>query len=223
MTAHGGRADGAPAVYFVHMPSTPPPPFPARRGRKPKPRLVELRITIAGIEPPIWRRVRVPDTYTLDQLHRVIQLLFGWMDYHLYEFRMGERRFEAPDEEAEDEDSTATLLRDLRLTAGARFTYTYDFGDNWVHEIVAEDIYVVTPLDEDDERLLPMLYAGERAGPHEDSGGPCGHQEMVDALLDPLHPEHTLYRRRAHVYDPDRFDVWMARNNLTLAAAWGAI
>jgi hypothetical protein len=205
------------------MPSTPPPHVFARRGRKPKPRAVELRITITDIEPPIWRHVRVPDTYTLHQLHRVIQLLFGWLDYHLYEFRIGKRRFEEPAEEAEGEDSTATLLRDLKLTAGARFTYTYDFGDNWVHEIVVKDLYIVTPLDEDDERLLPRLYGGERAGPHEDSGGPSGYQEMVDALHDPLHPEHGHFRRWAHVYDPERFDVWMARNNLTLAAAWGTI
>lgn len=184
---------------------------------------MELRITIAEIEPPIWRHVRVPDTYTLDQLHRVIQFLFGWLDYHLYEFRIGERRFEEPDEEAEGEDSTATPLRDLRLTAGARFTYTYDFGDNWVHEIVVKDLYIVTPFDEDDERLLPTLYGGERAGPPEDCGGPGGYEEMLRALHDPDHPEHGDYRQWVRDHDAERFDVWMARNNLTLAAAWGAI
>lgn len=211
-------------MYFVSMTSdTPPPRLPARRGRKPEPRLLELRITFADIEPPIWRLVRVPDTYTLHQLHRVIQLLFGWLDYHLYEFRIGEHRFEEPDEEAEGEDSTATLLRDLRLTAGARFTYTYDFGDNWVHEIEVKDIYIVTPREDDDERLLPRLYGGERAGPHEDSGGPSGYEEMVKALRDPDHPEHEFYRRWAGEYDPERFDVWMADNNVSLAAAWGAI
>lgn len=205
------------------MPSTPPPPSPARRGRKPKPRALYLRITIADIEPPVWRYVRLLDTYTLDQLHRVIQLLFGWQDYHLYEFRVGERRFEEPDEEAEGEDSTATLLRDLKLTRGARFTYTYDFGDNWVHEIAVEDLHIVTPMDDDDDRLLPKLYGGERAGPHEDSGGPGGYQEMVEALRDPHHPEHAMYRRWAGDYDPERFDIWMAGNTLMLAAAWGAI
>jgi hypothetical protein len=92
-----------------------------------------------------------------------------------------------------------------------------------VHEVVVEDIYIVNPFDVDDDRLQPMLYGGERAGPREDSGGPGGHQELVDALRDPHHPEHEHSRRWAAVYDPERFDVWMARNNLTLAAAWGAI
>jgi hypothetical protein len=205
------------------MPPSTPSPAPARRGRKRKPRLVELRITLADIEPPIWRRVRVPDTYTLHQLHRVIQLLFGWMDYHLYGFRVGERRFEAPDEEAEGEDSTAIRIADLGLGASARLTYTYDFGDNWVHEIAMEEIFVISPEDDDDERVLPLLMEGERAGPHEDSGRPSGYQDMIAALRDPSNPEHNLCRRWAGEYDPERFDVWMARNNLTLAAAWGAL
>jgi hypothetical protein len=71
--------------------------------------------------------------------------------------------------------------------------------------------------------VLPILIDGERAGPREDSGGPDGHQQMIDAVRDPRHPEHGTYRLWADVYDPERFDVWMTRNNLTLAAAWGAI
>jgi Plasmid pRiA4b ORF-3-like protein len=199
-------------------------PRPAvRRGRKPKPRLLELTITLADIEPSIWRRVRVPDTYTLHQLHRVIQLLFGWLDDHLYGFDVGERRFEQPMEHAEDEDSTAVRLSDLQLSKNARLAYAYDFGDDWVHEIVVDDIHIVTLIDEHDERLLPALSSGERAGPPEDCGGPFGYAEMLEALRDPSHPEHEQYRQWSHGYDPELFDLRMVRNNLTLAAAWGAI
>jgi hypothetical protein len=68
-----------------------------------------------------------------------------------------------------------------------------------------------------------MLHGGERAGPPEDFGGPGSHVAVCEALRDPDHPDHGTYRLWANVYDPERFDVWMARNNLTLAAAWGAI
>jgi hypothetical protein len=197
-----------------------PSPAPARRGRKPRPRLLHLRITLAEVEPPIWRVLRVPDAYTLHQLHRVIQLAFGWLDYHLYMFEVSDRRFEAPLEDAEDEDSTAVHLRDLALREGARFTYTYDFGDNWVHEIVVEGVYMALPVD---RPSIPVLYAGERAGPPEDCGGPYSYPEMLQALGDPDHPEHGSYRLWAGDYDPERFDVRTARNNLTLAAVWGAI
>lgn len=198
-----------------------PSPAPARRGRKPRPRLLQLRITLADIEPPIWRLVRVPDAYTLHQLHRVIQLVFGWLDYHLYQFEVGGRRYEEPLEEAEHEDSTAVRMSDLALARGARFTYIYDFGDYWVHEIQVEGIHIATPTDEQPE--LPVLLGGERAGPPEDCGGPHGYPELLQALADADHPEHGEYRLWAGDYDPERFDVRTARNNLTLAAAWGAI
>lgn len=203
------------------MPSDTPTGSPARPGPTLEPRALELRITLADIKPPIWRLVRVPDEYTLDQLHRIIQLLFGWLDYHLYAFEAGERRFEKPDEEAEGEDSTVVQLRDLMLSKGARMAYTYDFGDDWLHKIVVKDVYPSTHLD--DGPPLPLLLGGKRAGPHEDSGGPFGCQRMVEALRDSKHPEHKKYRGWAGDYDPERFDIWMARNNLTLAAAWGAI
>lgn len=214
----------APRSFTFHrMPSNTLLRPAARRGRKPKPRLLELTITLAKIEPPIWRRIRVPDTYTLHQLHRVIQLLFGWLDYHLYAFKVGERRFEQPLEEAEDEDSTGVQLRDLALSKKARLLYTYDFGDNWVHEIVVNDTYTITPMDEYDERLLPKLYGGERAGPPEDCGGPHGYAEMLEALRDASHPEHADYRDWSNVFDPERFDLRMAANNLAVLGAWDAI
>jgi hypothetical protein len=205
------------------MPSKTTSRVPARRGRKRKPRLLELTITLAGIEPSIWRRVMVPDTYSLHQLHRVIQLVFGWLDYHLYSFQAGERRFEQPLDGAEDEDSTVILLSDLELGKKARFIYRYDFGDNWLLEIIVDDIHIVSPLDESDERLLPKLYAGERAGPPEDCGGPHGYAHMLEAMQNPEHPEHEDYRRWAGNYDPEQFDLRMVRNNLALAAAWGTV
>ncbi|HEX6039217.1 plasmid pRiA4b ORF-3 family protein [Longimicrobium sp.] len=202
------------------MSSETPPRPPARRGRKPKPRLLHMRITLAKIEPPIWRHVRVPDAYTLDQLHRVIQMLFEWQDYHLYDFKMGERRFGPPHEEALGEDSTTVRLADLGLTKGGRLTYTYDFGDNWVHEVHVSGGYIAIPADGPD---LPVLLEGERAGPPEDCGGPWGYAEMLEALRDANHPEHGPCRLWAGKYDPELFDVRMARKNLVLAAVWGAI
>lgn len=193
---------------------------PPRRSRKPRAHLV-FRVALQEIDPPIWRRVSVPDHYTLHQLHRILQLLFGWLDYHLYEFRIAERRFEAPDEEAEHEDSTALDLRSLKLEVGARFEYIYDFGDDWVHEFILEEVF---PVDGEDMDVFPRLLGGERAGPHEDSGGPGRYQEMVEALRNRRHPEHREFRAWLEpTYDPERFDPWLANQNLILAAAWGAI
>jgi hypothetical protein len=192
--------------------------------RKVKPRLprnhLVFDVRLRHIEPPIWRRVSVPEDYTLDQLHRIFQLLFGWLDYHLYEFRIADRRFEAPDEEAEEEDSTATYLYALNLEAGSRFEYLYDFGDYWVHDVALEKVVPIGPEPEDP---YPAVLAGERM-PHEDSGGPHRYMEMRDALSKKSHPDHRLTREwLGPQYDPDRFDSWLANQNLILAAAWGAL
>jgi hypothetical protein len=36
-------------------------------------------------EPPIWRRIQVPDC-TLGDLHVILQVVMGWEDYHLHQF-----------------------------------------------------------------------------------------------------------------------------------------
>jgi hypothetical protein len=72
------------------------------------------------------------------------------------------------------------------------------------------------------EPRLPILIDGARAGPHEDSGGRWSHAEMLKALRNRRHPQHRQYRDWIEpTYDPERFDPWLAGQNLMLAAAWG--
>ena len=94
------------------------------------PRTFEIRIHLADVTPEIWRRVVVEGNCTLHELHRIIQLIFSWSDYHLYEFEISGRRFQAPDTESDAEDSSQVSLEEFELRRGARFTYTYDFGDS---------------------------------------------------------------------------------------------
>jgi hypothetical protein len=49
-------------------------------------RIHELRITLNGSKPPIWRRVAVPSGITLGELHDVVQIVMGWTDSHLHQF-----------------------------------------------------------------------------------------------------------------------------------------
>jgi hypothetical protein len=90
-----------------------------RRTRLPR-RLV-LRVTLGDIDPPIWRRLLIPDRLTLHQLHRVLQLVFGWQDYHLYAFEVGDRRFEAPGPRAaRTEETVSAALADRRALGVTR-------------------------------------------------------------------------------------------------------
>ncbi len=94
---------------------------------------LRLRITLEGIEPPTWRRVIFSKNATLHELHSVIQVLFVWYDYHLYQFEFDGRHYEVPHEDAEGEDSTMAKLSKLITGSGQVFNYVYDFGDGWVH------------------------------------------------------------------------------------------
>ena len=62
---------------------------------------VRLRITLKDIEPAPWRVVDAPLSLTLGSLHNVIQAVFCWWNYHLWEFQVRRFRVAIPDEEDE--------------------------------------------------------------------------------------------------------------------------
>src|SRR5215207_247380 len=122
-------------------------------------RIYQLRITVVGTAPPVWRRVLVPGGFTLDRLSRVIQLAFGWQGYHLHSFEVGGRQYGEPNplgglEFDQDLDDELDARLDAVVTEGDRFTYVYDFGDWWEHEIVVER---VAPAEAD--RRYPVCVA----------------------------------------------------------------
>ena len=176
-----------------------------------------LKITLAGTKPPVWRRILIDGAATLDQLHEVIQAAFGWWNYHLYDFEFGRTRYGIPDPDWDFgppmHDARRTRLDEV-AKPGSTFTYTYDFGDDWMHKVVVEQ---VTPQNPDIE--LPACTGGRRAGPPEDCGGPWGYAELLEILADPTHPEHRERREWAEGaspdgFDPDRFDPAEFADNL---------
>lgn len=164
--------------------------------------MYQLKIVLADVDPPVWRRVLVPGGYTLDRLHRVIQYAMGWQDCHLHSFEVDGAQYGVP-----DPDGLLDLVDELdcRLDAAVekhdRLGYTYDFGDWWEHQILVED---VRPAASD--WAYPQLVDGERACPPEEVGGPRGYATFVAALTDPDHPEHaeTLDWVRPG-FDPETF------------------
>jgi hypothetical protein len=45
-----------------------------------KPSIYQLKITLLGIERPIWRCIQVPSTMLLCCLHDAFQAVMGWTD-----------------------------------------------------------------------------------------------------------------------------------------------
>ena len=169
--------------------------------------IFQLQVRLADVLPVIWRRVQVPGGYTLDRVHRVIQLAMGWQDYHLHSFEADGVQYGEPDPDGE---LAVRDELDVRLDAvarkGTRLLYTYDFGDWWEHDLLVEDVFVAEP----DERY-PRCVGGERACPPEDVGGVFGYTELLVALGDPEHPRHgELGRWAGGRFDPEAFDPELA-------------
>ncbi|MDT4928927.1 MAG: hypothetical protein QOF92_1794 [Pseudonocardiales bacterium] len=168
-------------------------------------RIFQLKIQLATIRPPVWRRVLVPGEIDLGELHAVIQTAFGWTNSHLHQFEIGEHRYGThdPDWGLDDvrDESRSTLFR--LAGEGNRLSYTYDFGDNWEHLVTVEKV-----LDPQAGRRYPTCTAGRRACPPEDVGGPWGYGDFLDALADPNHEDHGHWTEWIDgSFDPDSFDL----------------
>jgi hypothetical protein len=98
---------------------------------------VDLKVTLWRSSPSLWRTVRMPLAATLGDLHRAIQVLFGWDGDHLHAFTVVGLRYSDPLFDLEETaDEEAVRLRDaFPATARKPVRYEYDFGAGWVHEV----------------------------------------------------------------------------------------
>jgi hypothetical protein len=92
----------------------------------------------------------------------------------------------------------------------AKARYTYDFGDDWEHDIVVEKVLVPEP-----GVVYPVCSAGKRSGPPEDCGGPFGYMNLVKTLQDPNSEEHDgMLEWVGGGFDPEAFSVDDANRSL---------
>lgn len=90
-----------------------------------------------------------------------------------------------------------------------RFSYEYDFGDSWDHEIVIEErSWLSVGLK------VGVCIDGQNACPPEDVGGPGGYAAYLQALADPRHPEHDDLLEWRGAFDPAHFDLASANARL---------
>ncbi|QDU59422.1 Plasmid pRiA4b ORF-3-like protein [Planctomycetes bacterium Pan216] len=172
-------------------------------------RCYQLKITLIGSDPPIWRRIQM-NHGTLDELHHHIQLAMGWTNSHLHQFIINDEYYVdihilgEDDDFSRSRDSTRTKLSGLLPRNGkpVSFLYEYDFGDSWEHEVILEGWL---PLD--NNVRYPRCLEGARACPPEDVGGIWGYDEYLEILADPSHERHQWMLMWGGPFDPEAFDV----------------
>jgi len=135
--------------------------------------ILQIKLWLLGVSPMVWRRVLVPVSYTLRELHGVFQVALGWEAIHLFQFSLraafyGSTGMSSPD----------VTLAALRLRKGSRFLYEYDLNIPWRHEVRIEDRLV--PQRKTDH---PQCVAGAGHCPPEDCEDPAGFTGRGDDLL----------------------------------------
>ena len=215
-----GRARGSRSVQAQNY-ARPPlrirktPWNMAKQPTKPEPAgsMIQLKVTLGGSRPSIWRRLLVPADIKLSKLHAVLQIGMGWEESHLHSFRHEDMTYEpvahqklggglfAPEE---NQDEAKVRLVDLLDSEGDWLIYEYDFGDGWQHEIRVEKIVPVGLAG----AHRAICLAGARACPPEDCGGLPGYDRLLKIIANPKHPEHgETLEWLGDSFDPAAFDA----------------
>lgn len=170
-----------------------------------KSHVARLKVILDHSKPVIVRRIEVPLTSTLYTLHEAIQAAMLFENYHLFRFDVGPRGHDTgygipdPDGFMDVIDAKHATLGQLVEAETKKFTYTYDFGDDWRHTVIVESI---TPADP--ELTYPRFIDGVRRAPPEDVGGEPGFEHFLTVMADPGHPEHAdLKRWYGRPFNPD--------------------
>jgi len=181
--------------------------------------ILQINITLMRTNPKIWRRILVTQNLNLERLHDAIQISMGWTFSHLFEFTVGDRKYGEPDPYA-PAGSQAFHARNLKLSAIVdrnikNFSYIYDFGDHWEHEILIEKQIVA-----DSSQRYPVFVHGEGRCPPEDVGGIDGFEEFLSAIKDPSHEDYQHYQDWVgENYDPNTIDLEGINQGMELMAS----
>lgn len=143
-----------------------------------------IKVTIKNTHPPVWRRLQIPAGITFHELNAIIQLAFNWSGYHLYSFEIGNLLIEIPDDIFDDFDykviNSKRTKVDKYFDEIEKLEYTYDFGDNWIHNIQIENV-----AESEEKFKNPVCLKAKMASLPEDCGGPWGYEDLLDVINNP--------------------------------------
>jgi hypothetical protein len=180
-----------------------PAPLTKTKTKTSKQKVVTVKVGLRGAKPPIWRRLVMPASSTLADLHRAIQAAMGWRGGHLHHFDLDGEYFGDRSQLSDVADERRKTLNAMVNAGWSRFSYTYDFGDDWEHIVTIEKVaFVDTPP------AGPICIAGKRACPPEECGGIWGYYHLLEVLAEPGHPEHEDLKDWVDGdFDPDAFEL----------------
>lgn len=163
-----------------------------------------VEISLNDVKPKIWREFIVDSDTNLKSFHKIIQIIMGWTNSHLHQFRVGDIIYAEPDEDSmiPSIDYRKVKLSKILKKEKDAFYYDYDFGDGWEHKIVLKKILDST------NRKTPYCISGERHCPLEDSGGSYGYSDILKILKNKNHEEYYETKEWVGEYfNPEEFNI----------------
>jgi hypothetical protein len=130
--------------------------------------IYQLKVSLIGISPMIWRRLLVHSDSTIADLHYTLQIAMGWSDVHLNRFHIHGQDFGVYHDGgiSFSDNPEKVPLSAFGFRIRERFLYEYDFGDEWLHEVRIEKRLLLDP-----KKTYPVCIDGKQAAPPEDFGG----------------------------------------------------
>ena len=183
-----------------------------------------LTIEIQDSLPLIWRRIYVPAEITLDRLHDVIQIVFGWSGSDSYCYKINNTIYSNSMNREYSLNTGKCRLKDIASAVGANFKYIYDLDATWTHEILVEETdYFIQTTDD-----VIKCTNGDMASPLEDIGGIEKYNEFCKAIFNPNHnmrSEYVLWYSAQHEsksHDPNSFDIISVNKELKKFVCWSS-
>ncbi len=166
-------------------------------------RAFELLVTLDLEIYKATRRIIVPANLEFQQLHKVLQSVFNWYNYHLYDFTILDDENHpvarlVPFEEDLEYDPEDILMEEHTISEYLpeyrHILYRYDMGDGWEHEIQLIRIL------EDYDKESPYLVEASGQAPPEDVGGIGGFLDFYEIMSNPDHPEYEEMEKWSHYW-----------------------
>ena len=156
--------------------------------------IFEIRATLVGSSPPIYRIFQVPASFSLTLLHETFQALFDWENFHRHFYKNAEGILIDKEQERS--------LKEI-INSNKPVHYVYDLGNAWTLELE-----LVKQWEEESIEKYPLCIDGRRKSPPEDSGGIVGYQMAIE-LLEKNDPRDVifLYDWYGKNYNPEDFNI----------------
>jgi hypothetical protein len=189
-------------------------------------RIFQLKIIVSKTDPPIWRRILIPENYSLGSMHLVVQSAIGFDNGHQHEFSYGNQSYgsDAPDAPEFLRYEEPVLLSEVFTDPDYVLRYRYDFTDNWEHAIHLEKVFQPNP-----DFSHPVCSDAAGAGPLEDMGGPQQYNQMIKAHSEPSGlssvggvgklDEDTVKRPIAEI-EPEQLNIQDVNERLRIWDTW---